>query len=251
MSRLTTQAYWENFYADQATEKRSILAVCSKYDEWFDQAVAAAEIELGSVLEVGCYPGRYLAYIASRYGLQPTGIDFNSDRTKIDLCMKTMGVEHYDLIQGDFFQYQPEKTFDLVFSNGFIEHFDNFDQVLDLHAPLITPGGALIVLIPNKTWGQWFYRYFFDIDNLRAHNTKCMNFHTFKSFGQRNGLRLERLDYWGPFTTNPHKPLGPVRAIMHRPVRKGFSLMKPFIERHPSRLWSSVIGAIFIRPKAS
>lgn len=41
--------------------------------------VAASNQPPETIIEIGAYPGRFLAYLSSKYSLEATVLDFNSD----------------------------------------------------------------------------------------------------------------------------------------------------------------------------
>lgn len=100
-----------------------------------------------NILEVGGYPGRYLAYLADKYNLTPTNVDYNSDKIKIEQTFQLFNIQKYQIIQADIFSHQPTEQYDIVISNGFIEHFQNYNEVLNIHLQYLKPGGTLFVLM--------------------------------------------------------------------------------------------------------
>ena len=133
MSRLTTQSYWENYYDNSITEKNQIQKIVSEYHKYWEQLMKNNNVNPPkTIIEIGGYPGRYLAYLADKYNLVPTSLDFNSDKAKIEEVMHVFDVKDFEVIQADIFTHLPEKQYDIVFSNGFIEHFENFNEVLNL-----------------------------------------------------------------------------------------------------------------------
>jgi 2-polyprenyl-3-methyl-5-hydroxy-6-metoxy-1,4-benzoquinol methylase len=53
---------------------------------------------------------------------------------------------HCDLFEG----YKPKNTFDLVLALHVLEHVDSPGKVLKLISGWLSPGGAILVLVPNK-----------------------------------------------------------------------------------------------------
>jgi len=138
--KLTTQTYWEKYYKESTVGRKRIIDVCSYNDREWD--ILFQNVKEGDTLiEIGGYPGRYLAYLASKYSVRPTCLDFNSDESRVKESFKEMGVEDYDIIQADFTKHKPAQQYDYVISNGFIEHFEDFDSIMDNHVPFVKPGG--------------------------------------------------------------------------------------------------------------
>lgn len=243
--RYTEKAYWENYYRKTKIDREQIENVCSRYDHFWSQLVNSCNHSPKSIIEIGAYPGRYIAYLAARHGLEATALDYNSDRKKIEEAFHTMGVDRYEIIQADFLHYEPDRRFDLVISNGFIEHFENYDEVLDRHCQYLAPGGAMLVMIPNKRYFRKWYGLLLDKANLKAHNLKCMNLETFRHFAVRNKLDIEFLDYFGGFPYGVHQKLSFPKTLIFQIFRRFFKNFNPIIEKYPSRYFSSSIIGIY------
>ena len=107
------------------------------------------------------------------------------------------------MIRADFLsdeiQEQYTGRFDIVISQGFIEHFDDVEDVIERHIDLLAQGGYLIVGIPNLRGANYSLQWIFNKELLSMHNIDIM--------GKREFLRLfdtERLstlfcDYYGTF----------------------------------------------------
>lgn len=242
----TTQTYWEKYYSSNHTQKEHIVGVCSRYDTYWDLFIKEKG---GSLLEIGGYPGRYLAYLSNRYDLVPTCLDFNSDISQIEASFKTMDVSNFSIIQEDFNLYQTETPFDYVLSNGFVEHFSDFYDVLDRHLNSLRPGGRLMIMIPNKRYLRKFYGYLVDYENLKAHNLNCMSLKTFEDFAFRNDLKIEKLEYFGGFPFGVHQRLNWVQKVIFKLFRYVFKFhLNPYLEKHPNKYLSSTIIGIFEKP---
>ncbi len=240
--RLTDQTYWETYYQEASTQKEVMMKIGDAYAKVWDIWIKSCRKKPETVLEIGAYPGRYIGYFGNKFDLKPTGLDFNSDRNKIEETMKVMEVDDYEYIQADLFDYTPHKKYDLVFSNGFIEHFDEYQKVLDKHVDYLCPDGSLLVIIPNKRFLRKWYGLLLDRKNLRLHNLNCMNFQTFETFAQKNNLKIELLQYSGGFAYTVHEPLNNIfKRILYGMVSRLSKRLKPWIERHPSKYWSSLI----------
>jgi 2-polyprenyl-3-methyl-5-hydroxy-6-metoxy-1,4-benzoquinol methylase len=243
---LTSQNYWESYYKNPTTSRDQIISICSAYDQFWDKIYAANKSDsIKKILEVGGYPGRYLAYLASKYSLIPTSLDFNSDREKIDLVMKAFDVTDYNVIQADFLAHQPKEQYDIVISNGFIEHFEDYNQVMDKHVTYLKKGGTMLIMIPNKRWLRKWYGLLVDYKNLKAHNLKCMRKKVFIDFAERNNLELLDFTYFGGFAFTPHQETNSVQRLIYKMTRLIFKKINPFLEKRPNAFFSSSIIACY------
>jgi cyclopropane fatty-acyl-phospholipid synthase-like methyltransferase len=247
MEKLTDQEYWEKYYSKSLTQKEQIISVASSYDKYWDVLINKNDNkENKTIIEIGGYPGRYLAYLSNKYNLIPTSLDFNSDKEKIEETFKSFDLKEYNIIQADFLKHKPENKYDIVISNGFIEHFNNFNEVLDKHCEYLKPGGTMLIMIPNMKYYIRFYKFLVDYKNLKIHNLKCMDTKVFKNFGKRNKLNELTNEYFGGFPFTVHQKLNIFQKIIfkiHRIAAK--FCLDSFFKRYPSKYYASSIVAIY------
>lgn len=242
---LTSRKYWQDYYREAAEDKSTIIKICGAYDSFWQLMIKSCSYTPQSILEIGAFPGRYLAYLASAYHLQVTGLDFNPDEEKFSRTMRELDVEKFEYICSDFLKHTPQLQYDLVFSNGFIEHFTNYEEVLDKHASYLKPGGAMMVMIPNKRYLRQIYGYLLDYKNLKAHNLECMRLDLFEAFAKRNNLKVNYLSYYGGFGFKVHQPLNFLQRTLYHPVRFLSIKLHGVLSRNPSKWYSGTIVAVF------
>jgi len=131
---------------------------------------------------------------------------------------------------------------------GFIEHFENFNEVMDKHVQLVKPGGALLIMVPNKRFLRKWYGYLCDYENLKVHNLKCMSKTVFRRFAQRNGLVVKHLEYWGGFPYSVHQELNLFQKVIYKVMRGVFRRINPIISRLPNRYLSEKLIGVFKKP---
>ena len=241
----TDKKYWQKYYQNTNVDKKQIIAICSKYDKYWDMLFRVCKHKPKTILEMGAYPGRFIAYVASKYSLKPTALDFNPDSKKIEKSFKEMGINKYNIIQEDLISVTTEKKFDLIISMGFIEHFKDYKTILNKHASMLAKGGAILIIIPNKRGFRKLYGLICDRKNLDTHNLKCMNKKTFHDFSFNNKLKMDYLQYFGGFQYSVHQKLNKLQLCIYYLVRFASIKLKPYIEKHPSWLYSSGIIGIF------
>ena len=105
----TDKKYWQKYYQNTNVDKKQIIAICSKYDKYWDMLFRVCKHKPKTILEMGAYPGRFIAYVASKYSLKPTALDFNPDRKKIEKSFKEMGINKYNIIQENLISVTTEK----------------------------------------------------------------------------------------------------------------------------------------------
>ena len=246
MSRLTTQSYWENYYDNSTVERDKIQKIVSEFDEYWELLIQNNNANPPkTIIEIGGYPGRYLAYVSNKYNLVPTSLDFNSDKTKIEEVMQAFEIPNFKIIQADIFEHEPTEKQDVVISIGFIEHFEQFDAVLDKHVNYLNQGGTLLVMVPNKKWFRKWYGYLVDYKNLKAHNLKSMKKSVFIDFGKRNNLELLNLEYYGGFQYALHENPNLIQKIIFKLVKFIFKKLNPYIKSHPTKYFSSLLIGVY------
>lgn len=243
--RYTDKDYWEDYYKNNKVNSKRINKIVSEYNYYWEKLIQVCTKEPKSIIEIGAYPGRYLACLAAKYNLKPTALDYNSDVSKIEACFKLFNVEDYKLIQADFLKFEPEQKYDLVISNGFVEHFEDFENVMDRHCKYLAPGGAMLIMIPNKRYLRKFYSEMVDRANLKLHNLKIMDVTVFEKFAARNALNINVLEYFGGFNFNIHQKLNWIQSVIHKSFRQVFKRINPYIKKHPNKYLSSTLIAIY------
>ncbi|MBS1808850.1 MAG: class I SAM-dependent methyltransferase [Acidobacteria bacterium] len=128
-----------------------------------------------SFLEVGFAPGVQLAWVAKGLGAKVSGVDFAENGViQARRLFTSLGIEG-DLRHEDFFNTSfPLGTFDVVYSAGFIEHFDDPSSLVKAHVDLARPGGRIIILIPHYGGIYGKVQEYFHPENLLLHNVTIM-----------------------------------------------------------------------------
>jgi len=163
--------------AKEEWNDRTSLAVAKKYSKpEFDSILKKylPRSKEKTCLEIGAIPGGFLAYFKKEFGYKITGIDFANNKKVFEDTMRVNNIKEYKFINKDIMQYNPSVKFDVVTSFGFIEHFDNYDEIIKKHIDLVSDDGYLVISLPNFRNLQYIYRVLFDKDNLKIHNLKSM-----------------------------------------------------------------------------
>ena len=150
-------------------------------------------------LEIGCVPGKILAWMNRRFGYRVEGVDY-SDR--IDAAQATLQVAcpgQYRLHHADFFQFSPARRYQVVCSFGFVEHFTQWQTAVRRHAELTEPGGYVVIEVPNFTHLQYFLRLLFEPQALRHHQPSATNPHAIASCLKRSGMDIIHAGHWRTF----------------------------------------------------
>ena len=172
------QEYWDNSYNNLNLEFNiSSDPVVGLLYQYLNKTTTK------TVFEIGCFPGRYLQ-VFGELGYEIYGVDTTPKTiTELPFFLESKGYKIGHLSCKSIFDYQSVKKYDVVCSFGFIEHFDNWQQVIDLHLHHLKPGGILIITVPNFSgFFQHLFHYLFDLENLRRHNLRAMNVKKWKEY---------------------------------------------------------------------
>jgi SAM-dependent methyltransferase len=180
-----------------------------------------------SVIEIGSAPGRNLVDLHHSFGYQPYGVEYS--HAGVILTRETFRKHGFDVahvIEADFFdqefQNRFRSSFDVAYSEGFIEHFDPPDEVVRLHVNLLRPGGFLVCTIPNLRGVCYPFLRLCASDHLRAHNCAIMRKREFRHLFEPLGLQVRFCGYVGGFDlhavplNHEHSVRGFVAAAMDR-----------------------------------
>src|ERR1051326_5710080 len=130
MPCVATQPYWDALHESRQTvfEPEEVL-----FRELFTRYLPRG----GECFEVGCYPGNFLIWLAQNLGYTVSGIDATPFiRDQMPRRLAQHGVRVGELLHGDFLAFEPTRTYDVVCSFGFIEHFEDTENLIRRHARL-------------------------------------------------------------------------------------------------------------------
>lgn len=100
-------------------------------------------------LEVGCGGGKWLVYFNKRYGYRVSGIDYSEQGVLTALKTASFAKIEAEVIHDDVFTADIKNKYDVVLSDGFLEHFIDTKQTLERLASFVKKGGYLVTIVPN------------------------------------------------------------------------------------------------------
>lgn len=175
-----------------------------------------------STFEVGCYPGRYMIYLAKTYGCRVSGIDYTDDFDRMVSLLEAHNVKPVELLNGDFMRQTLRSSYEFVYSLGFVEHFKRFDEVIRRHASLVRPGGLLFLAAPNFRGLQYVLRLLLDREDLGRHYLPSMHLGSWRRVLVSSGMKILWDGYYGTFgfwvSRAPDWPLGRRLAKLLRSI---------------------------------
>ena len=170
---LTNQTFWEKYWRSKKIT-RYIHENYPFYD-LFQRELGGKKYK--TMVEIGGFPGYYAIYFHKFWKYKTTLLDYVVDLNIINKLLESnkLDKEKIDIVKEDFNKYNRTKKYDVVFSLGFIEHFEDTEQILKKHWRMVNKGGKMIIGIPNFLGINGIYQLLFDPSNLNIHNLNSMN----------------------------------------------------------------------------
>jgi cyclopropane fatty-acyl-phospholipid synthase-like methyltransferase len=243
-TKLTTEEFWDHFWEGVKLPVKPDLTF--KNDRVISNALlkyVKTQSSGKKSLEIGCAPGKWMVFAAEHLGYHSSGVEYlpkAAETTRKNLIQCNVDGE---VITADFFEYKPERKFDLVMSYGFIEHFDNYEDVFRRHLDLVNDNGFLVLGLPRFRGLNYLVQSLIDPSMerpyLRSHVLPLMELKPFAKLAEKYKLKKIAIDYIGGFEPSLF-PIGEIK----NPVVK-------FITRVIVKLSSLLFGKINSRYTSS
>ena len=256
--KLSDLKFWEKYWTSLKLPREVDLNF--SYDRCLANTLKKhIDIRGGEIFEIGCTPGKWLAYMAKEFLMTPSGIEYLDVGVKATLeNLRVLGITPGSILQGDFLEAENKinRQFDVVMSIGFIEHFDNVDHIVDLHLRLLKPGGILILGIPNFQGIYYFVQKILNKELLDAHNLSIMNLDYFHELGKLFSLQPMFVDYIGSFEPSlpipKHKYGNPLQFMLKSAIHIANKIRKfEVFDTINHKYISSTILAIYRKSSAN
>lgn len=189
-----SQSYWDHSYS---AYKYGIAN--DAVTKWLEKHLTEQK---GTAFEPGCYPGRYLSFLG-KLGWIVNGMDL-TPRIEEDFkeWLTKNEIRFNKIEKGDVLAYMNTSgdQYDLVCSFGFIEHFENFLEIIAFHDKIVRPGGQLVITTPNFRGSiQKFLHRWLDTENLKRHYVPAMNPSLWNKKLKSIGYTVNWYGYFGHF----------------------------------------------------
>lgn len=150
-------------------------------------------------LEIGGCPGRWADYFFAKFEMECDSMDY--DQNNIDITNKNyklIGIKGRAFL-GDITKVDiPNKKYDVVLSDGLIEHFVDSNEVFNNHVKYLNKNGLLIVGVPNIK-NSCFYNFFAKRDKIGYAGYRHVSREELISYARKNDLKILYCDYIGVF----------------------------------------------------
>jgi SAM-dependent methyltransferase len=222
---LVDQSYWDTAYL-----KVTLFVVKDSVTKWMDKFITPAR---GESFEIGCYPARYSSYIGKK-GWIISGMDLAPQTKELIPWLHSESIKTNKIVQGDVLEYLKTTSdkYDLVCSFGFIEHFENFLDIIELHTKVVKEGGLVLISTPHfKGPVQKFLHSWLDQQNLSRHYLPSMQPELWKTKLEALGFTVEWAGYFGGFTFWADKEK---RSVFKKLVIKALEIISPLLTWLPN-----------------
>lgn len=193
------------------------------------------------MIEIGGFPGILAGYLKKKFDYDTTILDYviypNIIRKVENVYSLKMG--SIKAIKSDFLTYNSVKKYDVVISSGFVEHFENWRDILKRHYNLLSENGLLLVTMPNFLGINGYCQKLFDENNFKKHNLKAMNIKEIQIFLNTKKYTNSLVRYIGKPTLwlEPDAPVNQLtktiinylRKVLKRIPFKNNKLLAPYI----------------------
>jgi ubiquinone/menaquinone biosynthesis C-methylase UbiE len=112
------------------------------------------------IVELGCGTGIMTFRMLQEYGGEAVLVDSSEEALRTARkCCRDMGIpdERVTFAREDVFSFRDSEGFDIVHSQGLIEHFPDQSRIIEQHTMLARKGGHVLILAPRPSI---FYRSF-------------------------------------------------------------------------------------------
>ncbi|MDR0733161.1 MAG: class I SAM-dependent methyltransferase [Dysgonamonadaceae bacterium] len=150
-------------------------------------------------IEIGGFPGTMSIYFHKKYNCNVSLLDFYIDKEMVGKMEQTNDIpkETIECIACDFFDFAPARLYDIVFSYGFIEHFNDTRDIIQRHVDLLAQNGHLLIVLPNFLGLNGWIQRLFDRESYVAHNLQSMELIRLREIMKGFNLNDVKIEYTG------------------------------------------------------
>lgn len=180
---ITTKSFWEKYWGEIKLPQK--INISFKNDRVISEAIAAYVPKAKNneiALEIGCAPGKWLVFLYERLGYRVDGfeyLDIAAEKTRENLLLCGVSATKFNIITADFLNQNPEEKYDLVTSFGFIEHFENYQDIFYKHLAYTKKDGYVVIGFPSFRGVNYYIQLWIDSISgskiIENHNIKMMD----------------------------------------------------------------------------
>ncbi len=198
---LTDYNFWKNYWQNKSN---LINRIPNNYPFTSELRKIIQMKKTTNLLEIGGFPGYYSVWASKECQVKSTLLDFVILPALVDQLKAANNFEgEIQILEMDLFSNneltKELNAYDLVISNGLIEHFPDTQNILEKHVQFLKNGGQLFISLPNfKGLNGWFQKTF-DSENYAKHFIPCMDIDLLTSICTQMNLKNVQVTYTGGF----------------------------------------------------
>ena len=151
---------WERFWTNKGVIHRIVNFGRSGYNKFFVKLLEEKVNENTRLIELGCGTSTSILPLHNKVR-ELIGVDFSEEALRISkLNAKKLEIKNIHFIRDDLAKSKLNSNeYDVVWSQGLIEHFGNLEKALNEHIRICKNDGWIIISIPSKY--SYFYIWYF------------------------------------------------------------------------------------------
>ena len=185
------------------------------------------------VLELGCAPGRWLAWTKGRLDVRGVGLELDAEGVRLTQVL----YPDVPVVQADAFAVPfVDRSFDMVYAFGLLEHFEDPSGIIREALRILRPTGVGIWTVPNLTSGsvcRWHWQRF-SRELFEAH--KAYSLDELASIVEANGFAVCHREYNGIYLPHMQRVMGrlPLRWLFKRAETRWLAASLVVVAKRPS-----------------
>lgn len=144
MEKISTKTHWQNYWT--RPDHQPVV----RHEELLENLLATTPVKGRKILEIGVGMGGDSIFLAKK-GAHVSAVDFTREALdRLSTNAKKAGVD-IELIQADARRLPiKDNTYDIIFHQGFLEHFTKPIDLLIEQKRVLKPGGFLVIDVPQR-----------------------------------------------------------------------------------------------------
>lgn len=172
------------------------------------------------VLEIGCGRSMWLPCLAREFGCRVAGIDIEPYPAELAEANLAGAGQNGEIYCRDAFDADRNRDlfgqFDLVYSMGVMEHFEDPARRLAVLARYLKPGGRIITTVPNLQGVNWVLQRLGSLKVLRMHvvydTKRLQDIHRQAGFG---AVAHGYVGFYDGFLSGQDQNAAPLQRVLH------------------------------------
>jgi SAM-dependent methyltransferase len=242
------RSYWDGVWATgeapaahDPRDRRILNYPMLQIDAFMRPSLESAAANGGrQLMEIGCARSQWLPYFAREFGFAVTGLDYSERGCEQEREVLAKAGVTGEVVCADLFDAPAalRDRFDVLWTNGVLEHFDDTAGTLRAFASFVKPGGLLISLIPNMRGAVGAIERVLGPSTYRIHVP--LSLQQLTQSHVLAGLNVQRCEYvmsnnFGVLAVSPSERFYPLRVLVMRVLRR-LSLLVWMFERRFGQL---------------